>query len=64
MESNPHSVKQSAVVDQPFVIEEGYRCVEDRPGIGVEIDEEALESLAFQPRQISGNFHSDGSVAH
>ncbi|AWT59206.1 MAG: D-galactonate dehydratase [Candidatus Moanabacter tarae] len=64
MESNRHSVKQSAVVDQPFVIEEGYRRVEDRPGIGVEIDEKALESLAFQPRQISGNFHSDGSVAH
>ncbi len=64
MEANPHSEDQRSIVDQPFVIEKGYRRVEDRPGIGVEIDEDALDSLPYRPRPISGNFHADGSVAH
>ncbi len=64
MEANPHSKEQLSIVDQPFVIENGYRSVENRPGIGVEINEEALASLPYNPRPITGNFHADGSVAH
>ena len=64
MESNPHGMEQSSIVDQPFVTESGYRRVEDRSGIGVVINEGALESLPFRPSHIAGNFHADGSVAH
>ena len=64
MEANPHSEQQLSIVDQPFVVEKGYRNVEDRPGIGVEIDEQALATLPYISHPITGNFHADGSVAH
>ena len=64
MESNEVTGPLSAVVDQPIALEEGYRILPDRPGIGVEIDEEAAARLPFQPRKIVGCFREDGSVAH
>jgi len=63
-ESNEAGEPLNQIVDEPTRIENGYRLLPDRPGIGVEIDEEALGRFPFQPRQILGSFHADGSVAH
>ena len=61
MESNAAG---AAVVDEPLPIREGYRIVSDRPGIGVEIDEELIAQYVYKPVPITGHFHADGSVAH
>ena len=37
--------------------------VSDRPGIGLQIDENKLGRYPHQPKTILGNFHADGSVA-
>lgn len=54
----------NAVIDQPLTLEDGYVIVSDRPGIGVEIVEEALGRFPYQPRPITGTFRADGSVTH
>ncbi len=64
MEAGLHTTAQRSIVDQPFEISGGYREIPDRPGIGIEIDEAACEKLPFTNRPITGNFHSDCSVAH
>ena len=63
-EVNAHTDEQLSLVDRPFVTTNGYREIPDRPGIGVEIDEDACARLPFVGRSIGGFFHSDGSVAH
>jgi len=64
MEGNAHTDEQLALVDNPFKVRDGYREIPDRPGIGVEINEDSCEKTPFVGRQITGNFHDDGSVAH
>lgn len=64
MESQPSSELGSAIVDAPFVEKDGYREIPDRPGIGVEIDEEACARFPYDPVPIVGFFRADGSVAH
>ena len=61
MESNAAG---AAVVDKPMPIREGCRIVSDRPGIGVEIDEELIAQYVYKPVPITGHFHADGSVAY
>ena len=63
-EVNAHTDEQLSLVDQPFVTVDGFREIPDRPGIGVEIDEEACARLPFKERPMGGFFHNDGSVAH
>ena len=63
-ECNPHGGLLSEIVDEPFKVENGYRLVPGRPGIGVEINEEVLERLPYEPVGITGSFHADGAVAH
>jgi galactonate dehydratase len=52
------------LVDNPPVREGGYIVVPDRPGIGLEINEAALEKYPYRPHKIPGTFREDGSVAH
>ena len=52
------------IVDEQMPIENGYRIVSDRPGIGIEINEAALAKYPQKKVAISGFFHADGSVAH
>ncbi len=61
MESNAAG---AVVVDEPMRIENGYRIVSDRPGIGVEIDEGLVADYAQKRVPITGHFQVDGSVAH
>ena len=63
MEAGLHTTAQRSLVDRPFEISDGYREIPDRPGIGVEINEEAAADIAENPRPLTGNFASDGSVA-
>lgn len=52
------------IVDEQMAVEGGYRLLTDRPGIGVEIVEEALAKYPYERWAIKGSFHADGSVAH
>jgi galactonate dehydratase len=63
-ESNIIRPPLSEIVDQPVKLERGYVVVPDRPGIGVEIDEDVLTEYPYRPRKITGDFYEDGSVAH
>jgi len=35
-------------LNEPFVVEEGYISVPDRPGLGIEVNEEILKERAFE----------------
>ena len=63
MEANDGG-SMEAIVGEP-VLEDGYRVVPERPGIGMEIDEAAIAAQRpFQPIGFDGPIKSDGSVAH
>jgi galactonate dehydratase len=63
-ESNEGAEAFNDIVDEPLEREGGYVIVPDRPGIGLEINEEKLARYPYKGRKISGSFHADGSVAH
>ena len=63
-ESNITRPPLTEIVDEPIKLERGYMIVPNRPGIGVEINEEILAKYPPKPREITGVFHEDGSVAH
>jgi len=52
------------IVDQPPERVEGYFIVPDRPGIGLEIQEDKLAKFPYRPKSIDGHLKADGSVAH
>ena len=64
MEHNALEGPMAEIVDEQMKVEHGYRIISDRPGIGIEIVEEALEKYPRIGVPISGYFHADGSVAH
>lgn len=51
------------VVDVPLTIKDGYVYPSNRPGIGLEVDEQAAARYPYQPEVIQRDFHPDGSVA-
>jgi galactonate dehydratase len=63
-ESHVGSDALNEILDQPLRREGGYVVVPDRPGIGVDVREEALGRFPFRSRAVAGAFHEDGSVAH
>ena len=63
MESHPSADAFNEIVDYPVERQGGYLLVSDRPGIGLQIDENKLGRYPHQPKTILGNFHADGSVA-
>jgi galactonate dehydratase len=52
------------IVDHPVERQGGYIIVPDRPGIGLEIQEDKLEKYPYRPIKINGAFGADGSVVH
>jgi galactonate dehydratase len=50
------------LVDQPVEYDDGYLVIPDRPGIGVELDEETIETKTYDPRELVTRVHEDGSV--
>ena len=63
-ESNTIEYPLSEIVDEPLKLERGYMIVPNRPGIGVEINEDALAKYPYRSRKITGVFYEDGSIAH
>ena len=51
------------VIRQPLEIVDGYADLPDRPGLGVELDLEAIAQLPYEPRDYEGAFWPDGGVA-
>jgi galactonate dehydratase len=51
------------IVDEPITIERGYMLLPNRPGIGVEIQEDVLEKYPYRPSEIRAVLHEDGSIA-
>lgn len=63
-ESLTHVDRFNDILDHPSERQGGYILVPDRPGIGVEIQEDQLAKYPYQPKKITGVFQADGSVAH
>ena len=63
-EHNALNGPMTEIVDEQLQVEGGYRLLTDRPGIGVEIVEDALAKYPYERWAIKGSFHADGSVAH
>jgi galactonate dehydratase len=52
------------IVDHPPVRDGGYLVVPERPGIGLDINEDALAKYPYKPHRVAGAFGADGAVAH
>jgi L-alanine-DL-glutamate epimerase-like enolase superfamily enzyme len=51
------------VVKNPLKIENGYVDLPTEPGLGIELDFEAIEELPYEPHDYRGAFWPDGGVA-
>ena len=51
------------VLKKPLAIVDGYVPLPQEPGLGVELDLEAIAKLPYQPRDYHGSFWPDGGVA-
>ena len=51
------------VVKTPLEIVDGYVALPTEPGLGIELDFEAIEKLPYEPRDYGGSFWPDGGVA-
>ena len=63
----PHSMSEEAprgnqLVKKPLGLEKGCLIVPDEPGIGVELDDSALERFPATPRLLATRLRYDGSV--
>jgi len=58
------SPNRDRVLKEPWPVVKGHLEVPDRPGLGVEIDEEALAASPMRPRgALRGAWFADRSVA-
>jgi L-alanine-DL-glutamate epimerase-like enolase superfamily enzyme len=51
------------MVKEPLHLEKGYLTIPDRPGIGVELNDEFFATHEYSPRPIDTPLREDGSVA-
>lgn len=51
------------ILREPFAVEEGYIRVPTGPGLGIEVDEEALQQRMGHDWKSPRHYHEDGSVA-
>ena len=51
------------VLREPFVVKDGYIAVPEKPGLGIEVDETALQEGPIGPGRLSLGQHEDGSWA-
>ena len=59
-----HVTLGGGYLKEPFVIEAGYIPLPTRPGLGIEIDEEALADKVYDGSwETPRLWHKDGSVA-
>jgi len=67
LQEYPHSMSEAAprgneLVNVPLKLESGCLLVPERPGIGVELDDSALERFPVVPRTLATRLRYDGSV--
>ena len=48
---------------EPFQIKDGYIDIPEKPGLGIELDEEAIKKRPYKPKDFPLLFHEDDSVA-
>lgn len=53
---------KSEIVKTPLQVEDGFLLIPDRPGIGIELADDALERFPERPRDVETRLHVDGSV--
>ena len=53
---------KSDIVKNPPKVEDGFFIIDDTPGIGVELAEDAQEKYPPIPREVKTRLHVDGSV--
>lgn len=51
------------VVINPVEVVDGYVAIPDRPGLGIDIDEQEAAKHPFKPEAMQRYFHPDGAVA-
>jgi galactonate dehydratase len=51
------------VITNPIEVVDGYIDPPTRPGLGIDVDEQAAAKYPFQPEAMQRYFHPDGSVA-
>jgi len=59
-----HSSLGKGILKEPFVIKEGYIEVSTRPGLGIELNEEAIANRPYKPHDVPRWYHEDGSFAN
>jgi galactonate dehydratase len=57
-----HEPPKSEIVKGALKVKNGYLIIPDRPGIGVELAEDAQERHPYSPRGITTRLHEDGSI--
>mgnify|MGYP001332964004 FL=1 len=53
---------KSDIVMEHLVLEDGFLLIPDKPGIGMELNEDALGKYPPVPREVHSRLHVDGSV--
>jgi galactonate dehydratase len=51
------------LLKEPLMVKEGYLPVPDKPGLGIELNEEAFRNYPPRPWHREFEFRADGSVA-
>jgi len=54
---------RSEVLSEPLEIDQGYLRVPEKPGLGVELNEDALRKYPYEPRDLPLLTREDGSIA-
>ncbi len=52
-----------AVVKHSPAQEDGYFLLPDRPGLGIDLDEEAMNNFPYRPKSYEGVYYKDGGIA-
>jgi len=58
-----HTSLGEGIFHEPFQQQDGYVVLPDRPGLGVEVDEESVRGREYIPHDVPLWLHDDGSVA-
>jgi len=53
---------KSEIIKSPLKLESGYLILQDTPGIGIELAEDAAERYPYRPREVATRLAADGSV--
>ena len=53
---------KTGIVKKPLEMKDGFLIVPDAPGIGIELNKDALERYPYRPRLVNTRLHVDGSV--